>query len=213
MKQHAKGYRYGRGGMQIHFALSAPPPWCNPELRHVPLVHFTESMEQVCLSVTQANNGYLPDRPTFGIGQPTALDPSRAPDGGWILWIQMQELPRHLKGDAAGEITVPEDGCWNETVREAVADRIQQRLEMVMPGVTNLIIGRKAISPADLENYNCNLVGEILIQELVLQINSFGYDRLPLQEKLRHIKRQSKICSTLGHQHIRVLVLAGALGI
>lgn len=157
--QSAKGYRYGRAGMQIHFALSAPPPWCNPELRNVPLVHFTESMEQVCLSVTQANNGYLPDRPTFGIGQPTALDPSRAPDGGWILWIQMQELPRQLKGDAAGEITVPADGRWNETVREAVADRIQQRLELVMPGFTSLIVGRKVISPADLENYNCNLVG------------------------------------------------------
>ncbi len=51
IKQRSNGYRYGRAGMQIHFALSAPPPWCNPELLHVPLVHFTESMEQVCLSV------------------------------------------------------------------------------------------------------------------------------------------------------------------
>ena len=159
IKQRAAAYRYGRGGMQIHFALSAPPPWCNPELKNVPLVHFTESMEQVCLSVTQANNGYLPDKPTFGIGQPTALDPGRAPEGGWILWIQMQELPRQLKGDAAGEIAIPEDGQWNEAVREAVADRIQQRLELVMPGVSALIVGRKAISPADLQNYNCNLVG------------------------------------------------------
>nr|WP_314264825.1 NAD(P)/FAD-dependent oxidoreductase [uncultured Moellerella sp.] len=157
--QRVKGYRYGRAGMQIHFALSAPPPWCNPELRNVPLVHFTESMEQVCLSVTQANNGYLPDKPTFGIGQPTALDSSRAPEGGWILWIQMQELPRQLKGDAAGEIAVPADGCWNEAVREAVADRIQQRLELVMPGFSSLIIGRKAISPVDLESLNANLVG------------------------------------------------------
>lgn len=159
VRQKAKGYRYGRAGMQIHFALSAPPPWCNSELLHVPLVHFTESMEQVCLSVTQANNGYLPDKPTFGIGQPTALDPSRAPEGGWILWIQMQELPRQLKGDAAGLINIPADGTWNDEVREAVADRIQQRLELVMPGVSSLIVGRTAISPADLENYNCNLVG------------------------------------------------------
>ncbi|MBN6360465.1 phytoene desaturase family protein [Providencia huaxiensis] len=159
VREKARGYRYGRAGMQIHFALSAPPPWCNPELLNVPLVHFTESMEQVCLSVTQANNGYLPDKPTFGIGQPTALDPSRAPDGGWILWIQMQELPRVLKGDSAGEISIPDDGRWNEQVREAVADRIQQRLELVMPGFSHLIVGRKAISPADLENDNCNLVG------------------------------------------------------
>ncbi|WP_237387416.1 phytoene desaturase family protein [Xenorhabdus sp. Sc-CR9] len=157
--QRARSYRYGRGGMQIHFALNAPPPWCEPELRHVPLVHLTESMEQVCLSVAQANNGYLPSHPTLGIGQPTALDPSRAPEGGWILWVQMQELPVHLKGDALGEIPIPADGKWNETVREAVADRVQIRLENVMPGFSSSIVGRKAYSPADLQALNHNLVG------------------------------------------------------
>ncbi|MDX7998049.1 NAD(P)/FAD-dependent oxidoreductase [Xenorhabdus sp. Reich] len=157
--QRAQSYRYGRGGMQIHFALNAPPPWSNPELRHVPLIHLTESMEQVCLSVTQANNGYLPSHPTLGIGQPTALDPARAPEGGWILWVQMQDLPVHLKGDASGEIPIPEEGKWNEAIREAVADRVQSRLETVMPGFSSSIIGRKAYSPADLQALNCNLVG------------------------------------------------------
>lgn len=157
--QRAKGYRYGRGGMQIHFALSEPPPWCNPELLNVPLVHYSESMEQVCLSVTQANNGYIPDNPTFGIGQPTAVDPSRAPQGGWILWIQMQEMPTRIRGDAAGIIPVPEDGQWSDSIREAVADRVQDRLEGVMPGFSSLIVGRRALSPKDLESLNCNLVG------------------------------------------------------
>ncbi|MBC8951419.1 NAD(P)/FAD-dependent oxidoreductase [Xenorhabdus sp. PB62.4] len=157
--QRARNYRYGRGGMQIHFALNAPPPWCEPELRHVPLIHLTESMEQVCLSVAQANNGYLPGHPTLSIGQPTVLDPSRAPNGGWILWIQMQELPTHLKGDVLGEIPIPADGRWNEAVREAVADRVQARLETVMPGFSSSIVGRKSYSPMDLQALNCNLVG------------------------------------------------------
>ncbi|PHM71845.1 phytoene desaturase family protein [Xenorhabdus kozodoii] len=157
--QQARNYRYGRGGMQIHFALSTPPPWCDPELRHVPLVHLTESMEHVCLSVTQANNGYLPSHPTLAIGQPIALDPSRAPEGGWILWIQMQELPTQLKGDALGEIPIPADGKWNDTIREAVADRIQARLETVMAGFSASIVGRRAYSPADLQALNCNLSG------------------------------------------------------
>lgn len=47
-KDHARAYRYGRGGMQIHFALKEKPTWINPELIHVPMVHVTESMEQVC---------------------------------------------------------------------------------------------------------------------------------------------------------------------
>lgn len=159
VQERARGYRFGRGDMQIHFALGAPPAWCDPELREVPLVHLTESMEQVCLSVTQANNGLLPDRPTLGIGQPTAVDPSRAPAGGWILWIQMQELPTRLKGDALSEIAVPPDGRWTEAVREAMADRVQARLERVMPGLSRSVVGRRAYSPADLEALNCNLVG------------------------------------------------------
>lgn len=159
LRERASAYRFGRGDMQIHFALSAPPAWCEPELLKVPLVHLTESMEQVCTSVVEANNGLLPRHPTLGIGQPTAVDPSRAPNGGWILWIQMQELPTRLKGDALGEIKVPADGRWNETVREAVADRVQARLETVMPGLSKLVVGRRAYSPADLESMNCNLVG------------------------------------------------------
>jgi phytoene dehydrogenase-like protein len=159
VQERASGYRFGRGGMQIHFALNAPPDWKEPELRHVPLVHLTESMEQVCTSVVEANNGLLPSRPTIAIGQPVAVDPSRAPQGGWILWIQMQELPSRLKGDAAGEIAVPADGRWNASVREAMADRVQARLETVMPGLAQRIVGRRAYSPADLESLNCNLVG------------------------------------------------------
>ncbi|KAG1205406.1 hypothetical protein G6F35_011658 [Rhizopus arrhizus] len=145
--------------MQIHFALNAPPDWLTPELRHVPLVHLTESMEQVCASVTEANNGLLPARPTLAIGQPVAVDPSRAPAGGWILWVQMQELPVRVKGDAAGEIAAPEDGRWNAALREAVADRVQARLEPVMPGLAQRIVGRRSYCPADLEALNCNLVG------------------------------------------------------
>ncbi|MGE8318643.1 MAG: phytoene desaturase family protein [Comamonas sp.] len=159
LRARAEGYAYGRGGMQIHFALSAPPAWKEPELLRVPLVHLTEGLEQVCASVTEANNGLLPARPTLGIGQPTVADPSRAPDGGWILWVQMQELPARLRGDAAGEIAMPADGRWTDEVREAFADRVQARLERVMPGLGERIVGRKAYSPADLEALNCNLVG------------------------------------------------------
>jgi phytoene dehydrogenase-like protein len=159
LRARAGAYRFGRGCMQIHFALRSPPNWCVPELRQVPLVHLTESMEQVCMSVTQANNGLLPSHPTLAIGQPTAVDPSRAPEGGWILWIQMQELPARLKGDAAGQIAVPADGRWNEAVREAMAERVQARLEQVMPGLAQQMVGRRTFSPADLEMLNGNLVG------------------------------------------------------
>ena len=155
----AKAYRYGRGGMQIHFALKAKPTWINPELIHVPMVHVTESMEQVCASVVEANNGWLPSKPTLAVGQPVAVDPTRAPDGSWILWVQMQDMPSTIRADSAETISIPTDGKWNETVKTAMLERVKQRLETVMPGFPALIIGEKAYSPADLEQWNINLVG------------------------------------------------------
>src|SRR5260221_4523269 len=41
------------------------------------------------------------------------------------LWLQLPEAPRHIKGDAAGEIETPADGRWTEAVRERYADRIE----------------------------------------------------------------------------------------
>lgn len=159
LRQRASAYRFGRGCMQIHFALSSPPAWRDPELLKLPLVHLTESMENVCMSVVQANNGLIPAHSTIAIGQPVAVDPSRAPEGKWILWLQLQEMPSRVRGDALNEIQTPADGRWTETLREAVADRIQARIETVMPGLSASIIGRRAYSPADLESMNCNLVG------------------------------------------------------
>lgn len=159
VRQKAEGYRFGRGGMQIHYALRGAPPWRDPEMARVPLVHLTESLEQVCASVVEANNGLLPARPTLAIGQPTAVDPSRAPAGGSILWVQMQELPSRLRGDAAGQIATPADGAWTPAVREAMADRVQARLAQVLPGFETQIVGRRVYGPAELQALNPNLVG------------------------------------------------------
>jgi hypothetical protein len=42
--------------------------------------------------------------------------------------VQLQELPRLLRGDAAGTIGVPADGEWTHEVAAAYADRILARL-------------------------------------------------------------------------------------
>jgi phytoene dehydrogenase-like protein len=159
VRTRAQGYAFGRGDMQIHFALDGPAPWREPEMLQVPIVHLADSLEGVSLSVAEANNGLLPRAPSVAIGQPMAADPSRAPAGKWILWLQLQDMPSRLRGDAAGEIAVPADGRWNEAVREAMADRVQARVEKVLPGLSSLVIGRRAYSPGDLESLNCNLVG------------------------------------------------------
>lgn len=160
-RDDARGYRYGRGEMQIHLALDAPPQWHDPALGKVPMLHLTSGLDGVSRAVNEAERGLLPAEATIVVAQPTAVDPSRAPQGKSILWIQLQELPRdgQLKGDAAGVIPVPSDGRWTAEVRDAYAGRIIDRLCAMIPNLRGSIIGRHVVSPADLAALNVNLVG------------------------------------------------------
>lgn len=155
----AASYRYGRADMQLHYALDAPPAWPDPDLSDVAYIHLTPGLDSVSKAVNEAERGMLPETGTIVVGQPAALDPSRAPDGKSILWIQLQELPTVIKGDAAGEIDVPVDGSWTEEVKNAYLARIEQRLDRHLPNFRSSIVGRRAFSPPELEGLNMNLVG------------------------------------------------------
>jgi len=155
-----KSYRYGKGNMQIHYALSAPPAWkAGAELGKVALLHLTPGLDGVSRSANEAERGQLPAVPTICVGQPASFDPSRAPEGSGLLWLQIPDTPRHIKGDAAGELAVPADGRWTETLREAFADRIETILAGHIEGFRDTIRSRHVYSPADLEAMNVNLVG------------------------------------------------------
>jgi phytoene dehydrogenase-like protein len=157
--RRAERFRYGRAGMQIHMALSEPPRWEGDErLSRTPMVHVTPGLDGVSRAVNEAERGLLPAEATIVCGQPVAVDPSRAPEGKSILWVQLQELPARPKGDAAGEMDVG-DGAWTESLRERYADRIQARLLRHIPNLESALLGRVVLSPADLERANPNLVG------------------------------------------------------
>jgi phytoene dehydrogenase-like protein len=152
-------FRHGHADMQIHLALDAPVSWNNPELNNVAITHLTPGLNGVSSAMNEADRGLLPAKATIVVGQPAALDPSRVPEGKGLLWIQLQELPQKILGDAAGEIPIPPDGSWTEEVREAYADRIIDRIAEHIPALKQSIISRTVLSPADLEAININLVG------------------------------------------------------
>jgi phytoene dehydrogenase-like protein len=156
----AARYRYGRGEMQIHLALGEPPDWYGDErLARTAIVHVTPGLDGVSRAVNEAERGLLPAEATIVCGQPMAVDQSRGPEGSWIVWIQLQELPAGgVKGDAAGEIDVRE-GAWTEELREAYADRIVARLGRHIQNLERATIARVALSPADVAATNVNLVG------------------------------------------------------
>jgi phytoene dehydrogenase-like protein len=185
----ARRFRFGRGAMQIHFALSEPPKWAgDPRLGKTAIVHLTPGLDGVSRAVNEADRGLLPAEATIVVGQPMAVDPSRAPDGRWILWIQLQEIPARLKGDAAGEIDTSEG--WTEAVREAYADRIQARIAAHAPGFDASVLRRVTLSPVDIEAANPNMVnGDIYSGSCALDQNLIWRPRPGLPGHKTHVDR------------------------
>jgi phytoene dehydrogenase-like protein len=155
-RERVAGFRAGPGTMMIHLALSDLPSWtAGEELRRFAYVHLAPSFEMMTAAYAQAMAGLLPSEPVLVVGQPTAIDASRAPAGKHVLWVQVRVLPAVINGDAARKIAATQ---WDE-VKEAYADRVIAVIERYAPGFSARILGRAVFSPLDLERMNPNLIG------------------------------------------------------
>lgn len=157
LPEPTKKFRHGRGNFQLHYALDGPVEWEAEGLEDVALIHLADGIDSVSKSSNEAERGMLPETPTICVGQPHRLDPTRCPEGKAILWLQIPDAPRVIKGDAAAEIDTTPD--WTETMREAYADRIENILKRHIRNWDDIRLARRAYSPADLEGMNINLVG------------------------------------------------------
>lgn len=159
LRPAARDYRYGRGDVQVHLALSEPPRWTagDERLARTALVHVTGGADAVSASVNAAGRGVLPAHPTVAAGQPAALDPSRVPEGAGALWLQMQEVPYQPVADEAGVIDVG-DGRWTADLKERFADRVLDELRPHVANLDSALVARAVWSPVDLEAADVNLV-------------------------------------------------------
>ena len=154
----ARRYRYGLAGMQIHYALSEPARWSGDErLNGTAVIHVTGGVEAISKAVNEARRGLLPEEPTVVVGQPLTIDPSRAPAGAGMLWVQLAELPWRVRGDAAGSIDVG-DGTWTESLRERLVQRVHELLRHHITNLDSATFARTALSPVDLQAANVNLL-------------------------------------------------------
>lgn len=151
-----QAFRPGLGTMMIHLALSGLLDWkAGAQLGRYAYVHIAPDLAMMARVYAEAADGLLPAEPVLVVGQPTAIDPSRAPEGKHVLWVQVRVLPAEIRGDALGGI---EARNWDDA-REAYADRVLDIIEGYAPGLRQKILGRKVFSPLDLERENPNLVG------------------------------------------------------
>jgi phytoene dehydrogenase-like protein len=150
------GYTHAPGTMMIHLATDGLPDWAAGEdLKRFAYVHIAPSLDQMARTYQQARAGLLPDEPVLVVGQPTAHDPSRAPEGRHVLWLQVRMVPGTILGDAAGRIAATD---WTAAA-DPMAERALDILEAHAPGLRARILGRRVVSPLELEADNPNLVG------------------------------------------------------
>jgi phytoene dehydrogenase-like protein len=148
--------RAGPGTMMIHLALEALPDWrAGPELKGFAYVHVAPDLAMMSRAFAEAAAGLLPAEPVLVVGQPTAIDATRAPPGKHVLWVQVRVLPAAIAGDALGRIGATD---W-DAAKEPYAERVLDSLETYAPGLQGGILGRSVWSPLDLERENPCLIG------------------------------------------------------
>ena len=149
-------FAHAPGTMMIHLAMDAVPEWRAGEaMKRYAYVHIAPSLDQMARTYQQAKAGLLPDEPILVVGQPTVFDPSRAPDGKHVIWLQVRMAPGEISGDAKGKIRSTD---WADAA-QPFAERALDILEAHAPGTRTRILGRRIVTPVELEADNPNLVG------------------------------------------------------
>lgn len=155
LRRQAKDYRYGRGCVQIHLALSEPPRWPDSRFERVGQPHLTNGFDGCSLAVAQGMADLLPVEPTFTVDSASALDPTRVPAGRGVMRIQLLEIPCRPRGDAAGVIEVG-DGRWTPDLTERFVERAIAIVGKHIPNIPGAILGKSVITPDTLASFGPN---------------------------------------------------------
>ncbi|MCA9636666.1 MAG: NAD(P)/FAD-dependent oxidoreductase, partial [Myxococcales bacterium] len=133
------------GAFKVDWALDGPVPWTSELARRSAVVHAGDSLDDLRRFTAEVRGGALPSNPYLVIGQQTLCDPTRAPAGKHTLWAYSRVPPRLEGGWAAAA--------------ERFADAVEARVEGLAPGFRATILGRRVVTPDDLQAMDANLIG------------------------------------------------------
>lgn len=134
----ARRYRFGPGSCTVHYVTSAPVPWLDPQARRAGTVHVGGAASEVAAAEVAVAAGRHARRPFTLVGQPTAVDPSRAPAGVHVVWAYCH-VPHGSAVDAAPAVTA--------------------QIERFAPGFRDTVLARHVRTAADLARENPLHVG------------------------------------------------------
>jgi phytoene dehydrogenase-like protein len=127
---------------KVDWTLDGPIPWLATDARRAPVVHVSESVDELSVTQSEIARGLRPTNPFLVLGQYSMVDPSRMPAGKEVTWAYTH-LPHG----------VPTDG---------LAERMEKRIEALAPGFRDLVRSRRTAGPDDLEAADENLIGGAL---------------------------------------------------
>jgi phytoene dehydrogenase-like protein len=131
-------FRPGPAAFKLDYALSAPVPWTAEACRRAGTVHLGGTFEEIAAAEREVARGGHPERPYVLVTQPSLCDPTRAPAGAHTLWAYCH-VPNGSPVDMTGAI--------------------EGQLERFAPGFRDVVVERRATTPAELQAKNPNEVG------------------------------------------------------
>ena len=131
-------FRYGPAVFKVDWALGGPIPWTDPACARASTVHVGGVLDEIAASERSMWHGEVAERPFVIVCQQSGVDPSRAPPGMHTGYAYCH---------------VPA-GC--EVDQTA---RIEAQIERFAPGFRDVILHRRATSPAAIAAANPNCIG------------------------------------------------------
>jgi len=143
-RTRAQNYRAHGVVAMAHLALSSLPKFSESDnLKFVEQlsgrIHIGPDIDYLERAFDASKYGDFSPKPFMEVTIPTLLDPSLAPTGGHVMSIHAQFAPYKLK-----------NSDWNAR-REELGDAIVNTLAAYGPNLKELIVGRRVLTPLDLE--------------------------------------------------------------
>ncbi len=131
-------FGYGPGTCKVDFLLSEPIPWRDNRFGATATFHLADDLAQIAETEGAVAAGRLPTRPWVLGGEPTRIDPSRAPVGRHLAWAYCH-VPAGSEADVSAAIIA--------------------QIERSAPGFRDVIEAMIVTTAAELERHNPNNVG------------------------------------------------------
>ncbi len=147
-------FQWDAATVKVDWALDTPVPWSSAYARLAGTVHLADSLDHLTRWSADLATHTVSDRPFMLVGQQSMTDSTRQPAGAETAW-SYTHVPRRIDTDAGGDIS----GKWDTDDEEAIAERLEHRIEEFAPGFRSSILARHVFTPPKMEMSDSNLNG------------------------------------------------------